>query len=228
MVALLSLSGLAAAEPLAIVTGDGGGQAEGQAHGDYHADANGALDEADDQQDDLQENASADARNANSATTQFKWKIYEQMTDMELPEQPNCECRELFEKLEQTGELELSHTDQVQKVTNVETEYADAGADVGASGQVSAFFTDALKGSEDLYDQVKGAIGFETDAREDAESAAEHTLETEGELRGELVQQTDQDVDLPDANPSVDGSTQAEHATEMTSSAAGDGEAEAP
>lgn len=228
LLAFLAVTGLAAAQPLALVTGDGGGQAQGQAHGDYYVDAAGAVDEGEERHDEISEQTRAQAKATSEAYEETKWRTYENASDVERPQEPQCDCDEVVGEVEQAGTMQAEHTDHVEKAADVESEYVDAGADVGASGQAKAWFSNLFEGTEELYNRAKGLMGYETQADQEAKVVAEQTLETEDELRGQVVDRAMAERDLPDADPRVDGQLDAQHATEVTSEAVGNAEAGIP
>lgn len=228
LIALALLAGPVSAQPLAAATGDGGGQAQGQAHGAYHADASGALDEADQQEDELQDKAVADAREANRTYAEAKEQTWADAKATETPERPACPCDEIADDLEEQNSMSASHASAAEKAANVENEYVDAGADVGASGQADAWYSNLFEGATDAFDRVRSVFGYETQADEQAKDVAESAVHADDELRGEAIATLDEDRELPDANPRLDGELDAEHASEASSSAVGHADGEIP
>lgn len=228
LIATLLIAGTALASPVALYEGEGGGEAEGQAEGAYYVDASGALDKADESEDDLHDEASSTAHQANDAYEQTKADAWERANQTERPETPECECDELVGELEQSGNAELQHADALEKQADVETELVDAGADLSAAAQAHAWARDVFKGVGDAFKNVQDLMGFETTADEDAKAVAEQAIHADDELRGEAMAAIDEDRELPDVNPQADGSFAAEHATEATSSAAGQAEGQIP
>lgn len=225
---LVAAPGLAAAQPLAIVTGDGGGHASGQADADYNVDASDGEDKAHQTHRDAQAYANSEADNKNEAYQETKWSAYENVDKTELPQRPQCECDDLAGQVEQAGDIEATHADQVEKSGQLDSEYVDADADVSAAGHVKAWTTDTFKGLTDAFDEVRELMGQDVDAHDDAKASAESALDAEDELRNEAVSNTDLDNELPDANPSANGNLNAEHATEIATDATGNGEAQVP
>ncbi len=228
LLALMLTAGLAAAQgPIALVTGEGGAQGQGEAEGTYHADATGALDAADDGQADLKDQAEGqwDATNENYAETRAQTWAQADQTD--LPDRPQCECGEdAIGQVEQVGQVQASHADRVHKAADLESEYVDAGADLQAAGEADAWYEDAFNGLKDTFVSIKDVLAFETSADEDAKDAADGLVKTDDEVRAQLDTVVKQDVELPDADPQLDGEFGAEHASEVASEAAGDGQAE--
>lgn len=228
LLALMLTAGLAAAQgPIALVTGEGGAQGQGEADGTYHADATGATDAADEGQADLKDQAEGqwDATNENYAETRAE--AWAQANQTDAPDRPQCECGEdAIGQVEQVGQVQASHADQVHKAADVDSEYVDAGADLQAAGEADAWYKDAFNGLKDTFVSIKDTLAFETSADEDAKDAADGLVKTDDEVRAQLDTVVKQDAELPDANPQVDGEFGAEHATEIASEAAGDGQAE--
>lgn len=228
LIAFALLAGTAAAQPLALATGEGGGQAAGQAQGSYQADATGALDEADRREDEAHRRSLEHVREANRTYAEQKAQAYQQASATDPPERPACECDRLADELEHRGTMQAAHTDKVQKAANVESEYVDAGADVGASGQAEAWFEDLFQGVGDAFRGVQSLLGYETQTDDEAQDLAEDAIHADEEVRGQLVNELEQDRELPDANPRADGEFAAEHASEASSSAVGQAQAEIP
>lgn len=228
LLALMLTAGLAAAQgPIALVTGEGGAQAQGEAAGAYHADATGAVDAADDGQADLKDQAEGqwDAANENYAETRAE--TWAQANQTDAPDRPQCECGEkAIGELEQVGQVQASHADRVHKAADLESEYVDAGADLQAAGEANAWYEDAFKGLKDTFVSIKDVLAFETEADEDAKDEAGKLVKTDDEVRAQLDTVVKHDAELPDADPQVDGELGAQHATEVASEAAGDGQAE--
>lgn len=224
LIATLATAGLAIAEPLALVTGDGGGHAAGTVDGSYHADATGAVDAADETNQEAQAHVNEQARSTSEAYEETKWRAYDNATDIEQPQAPQCTCDEATGQLDQAGTMQASHADRVHKAANVETEYVDAGADVNGAAQADAWYENLFEGAKTLVDDARGLLGYETHADQEAKDTARSTLEAEDRLRGELVEQAHLDQDLPEAEPKLDGELSAKHATDIATSAAGNGE----
>ncbi len=228
LLALMLTAGLAAAQgPIALVTGDGGAQGQGEAQGSYHADATGALDEADDGQADLKDQAEGQWDAANENYVEARAGTWSNVNETDMPQRPQCECGEqAIGQVEQVGQVQASHADEVHKAADLESEHVDAGADLRAAGQADAWYEDAFQGLKDTFAGLKDALDFQTDADEDAKDEAATLVRTDDELRAQLDTAVKQDADLPDADPQLEGELGAQHATELTSQAAGDGQAE--
>jgi hypothetical protein len=227
-VSLVAASGLAAAEPLAGATGDGGGELHGEATGEYQADAGGATDAARENEEQLEGQGHGQVEQTSEAYEETKWRTYENASETERPERPECPCGELEAVVEQVDRVEASHQDRVQKAGQVDSEYVDAGADVEATGQADAWYESALDGVVDAVEEAGGLLGYETQSEDQVQGQAEQTLATEDELRGEVVEQAKADVDVPEADPSAEGELTAEHATQAATDAATSGGAQAP
>lgn len=224
---LLATAGLAAAsDPLASLTGQGGGDVQGEAEGAYYADASDGIDKVENDKRALEGQAHQQVHDKNEAYQEAKWDAYNE-SKVDRP-QPECTCEELEGQMRQLGDVQAQHTDRVEKRADVDTEYADAGADLSAAGQVSAWAKDTFQGVADAFDAVQDVFDQDPEAEEDARAELENGLEAEDELRNEVVSQADADTSLPDVDPRAEGEAQAEHATSVTSQATGNGEAEIP
>ncbi len=221
LIAIALLAGAAAANPLALVAGEGGGEAAGAAEGDYYVDASDGLDTAYEEQAKLSDDAQQTVRDANSAYTEAKHRAWADASSAELPQQPSCQCDELANQLEQAGNAQIQHADRVEKTADLDTEVVDAGADVGAAAQAKAWFSDVFEGASDAFDEVRGPMGHETQLDDEAEQIGDSAIGADDEIRGELVHQLQTEQDLPKPDPRVDGSFAAEHATSVATSAAG-------
>jgi hypothetical protein len=220
-IALLFAAGPAMAQADAIA--DAGGEAAAQAEGAAYADASGAADAAEDHKDEAHGEAYGEYEQQAEAYEEAKGEAWTKANETEEPEPPECECEdEVFAKAEQASNVQAEHADQIDHATDAETEYVDAGGELSAAGQVSAWFSDAVGGVADAYNDVKGLMGFDTDADEEAKAQAEQALEAEEEVRGEAEVVLAEDPDLPDVDPSADASVSVQHAQEATTSAVGE------
>lgn len=231
IVALLATTGFAAAQtnPIAILTGDGGGEASGQAEGTYYADATGALDAADEGHADARDQALAHWNNTNNAYDESKANAEQIIDEAEPPEAQNDLGEEqLFDQLDQSSQVNAQHTDHVEKAMDAETDYVNAGADLSAAGHVKAFFQDTFTGLKDAYTGLKDMIKTDAVATNDAKSTAKQALHADDDARAQITDTLEQDQDLPEANPRIDGTFAGQHATKATSSAIANGQAGTP
>ena len=229
LIALLLTAGLASANPLAIASGEGGGSVAGEVAGAYHADATGAVDAAEKAEGDATEKAKATWTQSNTAYEQTRADAWTQVDEAEMPDQPDDVGEEqIFDQVEQASTVEASHTDKVEKAADLETEYVDAGVDVSAAGSVKAFFKDAVTGIKDAYMGLKDALKLDTSASEDAKAQLEGVIHMDDALRGEVTTLLDQEIRSPDADPRLDGTIGASHASDVTSSALAQGQAGLP
>ncbi len=227
--ATLTLTGLAGATPLALVTGEGGGEAQGEAEGEYYVDASGATDAATETHNDAQSQVNAEVKNVNEAYTEAQWDAYDTINDTESPQmEDDVVDPTLVNEVEKAGEVSAEHADQAEKAMDVESEYVDAGADVSFAAQAKAWMTDTFKGLTDVFKDTNEVANEDLGAEGEAKQALEGTLETENEIRNDVVSQAELDTQAPDVDPSVSGDATIEHATEVASSAAGQGEAGIP
>lgn len=228
LIATLALTGMTAAQPLTgALSGDGGGEAAGEAEGEYYVNASGAMDAADEHHEEAESTANSEVRNTNEAVTEAQWDAYERVDETERPE-ADPEPPELENEIKRTGNAQAQHTDRVEKAADADTEYVDAGADLSFSAKAKAWVSDAFNGVADVYEDARGLLETETTADEDAKGNVENGLEAENELRNDVVSQAELDNEVPDADPSVNGEATAEHATEVATDAAGQGQAEIP
>lgn len=226
---LLAAPGLASGDGFAALTGDGGSEAEGQAEGEYYVDASGATDAAYEQHDDAQAQANEKVRSSNEAVTEAQWDAYDRLEETERPE---CECDpiddETLHEVEQVGNIQAKHADRAEKAAHADTEYVDAGADVGLAAQAQAWMSDTLTGIAEVYHDVQDKLDHDAQPEDDAKDEVKQSLETENELRNEVTSQAQLDNEPPELDPSVSGDASAEHATEVATEAAGNGDAEMP
>lgn len=226
---LIAAPGLASANPLAIITGDGGADVQGQAEGDYYVDASGALDAADEHHRDAQQAINSEARSANQAVTDAQWDAYDKIDDAQAPQMDDdLVDAEALEEIEQVGNVNAQHADRLEKAADLETGLVDAGADVSLAAQAQAWAKDAFKGLTDLFDDADELAPQDTSLDEDAKAELKGALKEENRLRNEAVSHAHLDQETPDVDPSVSGDATLEHATQAATSAAGDGHAELP
>ena len=217
--ALLLLAGVATAAPLALF--EGGGEAAGEAQAGYHADATGAIDEAARAATDAQAQAVGAWKGANEGYEGAREEIVRAIDSADAPAAPSCACDDVFDQLEQVGNVQASHADAVEKAADLETGYVDAGADVSAAGEVKGWFSNLFDGARSVFDSLQGMMGVDTSAANDAKSSAKQLLYADDDLRDQVTDLLAEEHQLPSVDPRLDGSLGAGHASEVTSSALG-------
>ncbi len=225
---LIAAPGLASANPLAIITGDGAAEAQGQAEGEYYADASGALEAADEHAQDAQQTINSEVRSANQAVTEAQWDAYDALDDAQAPQMDADLDDELVQEIERAGDISAQHADQAQKAADLETGLVDAGADISFAAQAQAWFKDTFKGLTGLFEDADDIADHDTGLEDEAKGALEQGLHAENDIRNQVVSSAHLDQETPDVDPSLSGDATLEHATQAATSAAGNGHAELP
>lgn len=229
LIALLVTAGFAVAQsnPLALVTGEGGGQASGEASGAYYVDASGAVSQATEGHKEIADQARGAWHQSNAAYEEARGEAWQAVDETE-PSMPQCDCSELVDELDQVSAVEAEHADKLEKQLAVENEYVDAGADLSAAGHVKAFFKDTFRGVKDAFGQVERLLKVDTSAQQDVKAQAEELVHTDDEIRGQVTDLVEQEQELPEVQPRVDGNFAADHASEVTSGVLADGAVSLP
>lgn len=217
--AVLLLAGLAAANPVGLF--ESGGEAAGEAHGGYYVDASGALSTVVGGGEQARATVKEQAYQADSLYDETKWTAWNAVDGVEAPTMPDCACDEIFSQLDQVGTLDVAHADEIEKALDLETGLVDAGADVGAAAQVTAFFKDAFSGLKDAFGAVKDLLVLDTSAADQVKPLAEELLHADEDVRDQVMGLLDTEAPIPALDPSLSGDFAAQHASQLTSSVIG-------